>query len=44
ISNAFTGCPLLKRHRLVYEALSDLMKTEIHALSIKAWAPGEYPL
>jgi BolA family transcriptional regulator, general stress-responsive regulator len=43
VSNAFTGCPLLKRHRLIYEALSDLMKTEVHALSIKAWAPGEYP-
>ncbi len=41
VSSQFAGCPLLERHRLVYEALGELMKTEIHALSIKALAPDE---
>lgn len=38
-STLFAGQPLLARHRLVYEALGDLMLTDIHALSIKAQAP-----
>jgi BolA protein len=29
------------RHRLVYEALGDLMRQEIHALAIRALAPNE---
>jgi BolA protein len=33
---AFAGKSLVERHRLVYEALSDFMQTDIHALSIKA--------
>jgi BolA protein len=41
ISRAFTGKAPLQRHRLVYEALQDLMQREIHALSIKALAPEE---
>ena len=41
ISRAFTGKAPLQRHRLVYEALQDLMQQEIHALSIKALAPEE---
>ncbi len=39
VSVAFTGKPLLARHRLVYQALGDLMQTDIHALSIDARAP-----
>lgn len=35
-ADAFTGQSLLKRHRLVYQALGDLMQTDIHALTIKA--------
>ena len=31
----------MQRHRLVYEALGDVMNTEIHALSIKASTPAE---
>ena len=34
----FSGLSKLARHRLVYEALGDAMKTDIHALSIKAHA------
>ena len=41
VSDAFVGKNLLQRHRMVYEALGDAMKTEIHALSIKAHTPAE---
>ncbi len=41
ISNAFEGQNLLARHRMVYDALGDAMKSEIHALSIKANTPEE---
>jgi len=41
VSNEFAGRSLLERHRLVYAALDDLMPAEIHALSIRASAPGE---
>ena len=35
-ASAFSGQPLLKRHRMVYQALGELMQTDIHALTIKA--------
>ncbi len=38
---AFSGRSLLARHRMVYEALSEQMRDEIHALSITARAPEE---
>ena len=41
VSNAFEGENLLARHRMVYDALGDAMKTDIHALSIKANTPKE---
>jgi BolA protein len=37
----FTGKSTLERHRLVYLAVDDLMRSEIHALSIKALSPKE---
>ena len=37
-SAAFSGMPTLGRHRLIYAALGDLMRTDIHALSIVALA------
>ena len=40
-STAFTGKTRVERQRLVYSALGDLMKERVHALSIKALAPGE---
>jgi len=43
VSAAFAGKPQLERHRLVYAALGDMMQTDIHALAIRAWAPGEQP-
>ena len=40
-SAAFTGQPRVKRHRLVYDALADLMQREIHALAMILLAPDE---
>ena len=42
VSEAFRGKPPLARHRMVYEALGDLMKREIHALRIEAFAPEQF--
>jgi len=41
VARAFEGKPAQLRHRMVYEALGPMMKNEIHALAIKAYAPGE---
>jgi BolA family transcriptional regulator, general stress-responsive regulator len=41
VSSRFAGLGSLKRHRMVYEAVGDMMTTDIHALSIQAIAPGE---
>ena len=40
-ADAFGDKRPLARHRLVYEALGSMMETDIHALRIKASAPGE---
>lgn len=41
VSAAFAGLGRVARQRLVNDALGDLLKERIHALSIKAKAPGE---
>ena len=41
VSERFAGCGRLARQRAVNAALGDLMRERIHALSIKARAPGE---
>lgn len=41
VSQRFAGLGTLKRHKLVYEVVGDMMITDIHALSIQALAPGE---
>lgn len=41
VSKRFANLNQVQRHRLVYEAVGDLMATDIHALSIHALAPGE---
>jgi len=38
-AQAFVGLPLMRRHKLVYAALGELMQSDIHALSITATAP-----
>ncbi len=43
VSKAFGGQSLIQRHRHVYEAVSDLIPHEIHALSLRTLTPDEYP-
>ncbi|MEO6225690.1 MAG: BolA family protein [Sphingomicrobium sp.] len=40
-SAAFAGKSRVERQRLVYAALGDLMVERVHALSIRASAPGD---
>ena len=40
-SAAFAGKSRVERQRLIYAALGDLMRERVHALSIRATAPGE---
>lgn len=42
VSGLFEGASRLQRHRMIYEALSDEMPQEIHALSIEAFTPQEW--
>ncbi|MEW5890918.1 MAG: BolA family protein [Pseudomonadota bacterium] len=41
VSPRFAGKRTVERHRLIFEALGPMMRREIHALSIRAFAPGE---
>jgi len=41
VSPHFNGKNMLARHRAVYAALDDMMKTDIHALAIDATASDE---
>jgi BolA protein len=41
VSANFQGKSPVQRHQMIYQALSDMMKKEIHALSIQAFAPDE---
>lgn len=41
VSQCFTGQTRIARHRLVNDALGGLLRDKIHALAIKAYAPGE---
>jgi acid stress-induced BolA-like protein IbaG/YrbA len=42
VSSAFEGRSRVQRHQLVYAALGDRMRQEVHALSIKAVTPAEW--
>jgi BolA protein len=42
VAAAFQDKPLIQRHRLVYDALGDMLQSDIHALSIQAATPGEF--
>lgn len=41
VAEQFRDQPAIKRHRMVYDAVQDLMPHEIHALSIRALTPEE---
>ena len=42
VSRAFEGLRSVQRHQLVYRALGDRMREEIHALSMKTLTPAEH--
>lgn len=42
VSDVFNSLPIIKRHRLVYDAVGSLMDQAIHALSIQAKTSAEY--
>lgn len=41
VTEAFADKSLVQRHQLVYKALGELMKDQIHALGINALTPSE---
>ena len=41
VSPRFAGQPTVARHRMIYQALGELMQDPIHALAISARAPEE---
>jgi acid stress-induced BolA-like protein IbaG/YrbA len=42
VSPAFAGKRLIQRHQLVYAAMGERMREEVHALSMKTLTPEEY--
>ncbi|HUN94110.1 MAG TPA: BolA family protein [Burkholderiaceae bacterium] len=42
VSDRFAGKSRVQRHQLVYAALGERMRAEIHALSMKTLTPDEY--
>lgn len=42
VSPAFAGKRLIQRHQIVYTALGERMREEIHALSMKTLTPEEF--
>ena len=42
VTAAFHDKPLLDRHKMIYAALGDLMRAEIHALALTTDTPEEY--
>jgi acid stress-induced BolA-like protein IbaG/YrbA len=42
VSVAFEGASRVARHQLVYHALGDKMRADIHALSMKTLTPAEW--
>ena len=42
VSTAFEGKRMVQQHQLVYAALGDRMRAEIHALGMKTYAPSDW--
>jgi acid stress-induced BolA-like protein IbaG/YrbA len=42
VSPSFAGLTRVRQHQLVYAALGDRMREEIHALSMKTFSPEEW--
>jgi BolA protein len=43
VSNVFSGLSRLARHQRILHEVADLLPQPVHALSIKALAPDEFP-
>lgn len=43
VTEQFRDLALLQRHRIIYDTLDDMMHTDIHALTLDARAPDQYP-
>lgn len=41
VADAFEGRSRVQRHRMVYDAVGELMAGEIHALAVRAETPAE---
>lgn len=41
VAESFDGLTMIQRHRKIYEALGELMNSDIHALSIDAYSSKE---
>jgi len=41
VADCFKGKNTVARHRLVYDALGDLMRTRVHALAVRALTADE---
>lgn len=42
-SSAFVGLNRVKQHQMVYGALGEHMKSDIHALALKTYTPERWP-
>ena len=42
VSSAFVGKNMVHQHQLVYQALGDRMRSEIHALSMRTFTPDAW--
>jgi stress-induced morphogen len=42
ISDKFQDQSPIKRHRMIYQAMGDMMQSDIHALTIEAFTPDEF--
>ena len=43
VSSAFVGLNRVKQHQMVYGALGDHMKSDIHALALRTFTPDNWP-
>lgn len=42
VSSAFVGAPRVRQHRMVYKALGDHMRSDIHALALNTYTPERW--
>ncbi len=43
VSSSFVGLNRVRQHQLVYGALGDHMKSDIHALALRTFTPDDWP-